>query len=362
MARKASKPNRVFVSHSHDDREFVEREIVALLRDHGVKVWYATEDIKTASQWEQSIRQGLQQSDWFLVVLSPRSVNSEWVGAEVHWAMDERRRQFVPVLAEDCEWQDLHLMMRRIQYVDFRRDLDDARRRLLDTWGIVLEPAKSDDSRAPHNVTPKQTDEPPPPVTGDITRHLEIITNSIGMELVLIPPGDFLMGSPEEEKDRRDDETLHRVRITEPFHLSVYKVTQSEYERVMGENPSHFSSGGGGNVQVSNLETSRFPVEQVTWEDAIDFCRKLSLLPEEKAAGRIYRLPTEAEWEYACRASTATPFHFGSQLNGREANCDGTPYGTDTEGPYLGRTTSVGSYQPNAFGLYDMHGNVSFTN
>ena len=82
-------------------------------------------------------------------------------------------------------------------------------------------------------------------------------------------------------------------------------------------------------------------------------------MPEEKKAGRTYRLPTEVEWEYACRAGTTTPFHFGSQLNGRQANCDGTvPYGTDTEGPNLEKTTPVGNYPANAWGLYDMHGNV----
>ncbi len=191
------------------------------------------------------------------------------------------------------------------------------------------------------------------------------ITNFTGMKLVLIPPGEFLMGSPESEQDTEVDEYQHRVRITKPFYLSVYEVTQSEYERVMGENPSWFSSGGSGSgkEKVSDLDTSRFPVERVNWQNAVEFCRKLSELPEERAGGRIYRLPMEAEWEYACRAGTTTPFHFGSELNGSQTNCDGTrPYGTSTEGPQLGRTTTVGSYAANAFGLYDMHGNVSFTN
>jgi formylglycine-generating enzyme required for sulfatase activity len=97
----------------------------------------------------------------------------------------------------------------------------------------------------------------------------------------------------------------------------------------------------------------------VSWEEAVEFCRKLRELPAERAAGHVYRLPTEAEWEYACRAETATAFHFGSSCNGREANCDGSrPYGTSDKGPHLGRTTAVGSYRANAFGLYDMHGNV----
>jgi len=144
-----------------------------------------------------------------------------------------------------------------------------------------------------------------------------------------------------------------------PFYLGTYEVTQAEYERVMNHNRSGFSWGGHGKEEVSGLDTSRFPVETVSWEDAMEFCRKLSSIPKEKEAGRVYRLPTEAEWEYACRAGTTTPFHFGSELNGREANCSGRfPYGTILRGRYLGRPSTVGSYAPNAFGLYDMHGNI----
>ena len=184
--------------------------------------------------------------------------------------------------------------------------------------------------------------------------------NSIGMEMVLIPAGEFLMGSPEGEKDSASDQhPQHPVQITKPFYMAAYTVTQGEYQRVMGSNPSCFSASGKGGEKVSTMDTSRFPVEQVSWEEAVGFCRKLSALPEEQAAGRAYRLPTEAEWEYACRAGSSTPFHFGSVLNGNEANCDGNyPYGTETKGQYLGRTTAVGSYRPNAFGLFDMHGNV----
>ncbi len=179
------------------------------------------------------------------------------------------------------------------------------------------------------------------------------LTNSIGMKLILIPPGEFMMGSPDSEEKRGSHEgPQHQVRITKPFYLGVYQVTQEEYERVMGTNPSYFKTASG-------QDTSRFPVEQVSWDDALKFCRKLSALPSERSAGREYRLPTEAEWEYACRAGTTTPFHFGSVLNGRQANHDGNrPYGTSEKGPYLERTTTVGSYSANGFGLYDMHGNV----
>jgi formylglycine-generating enzyme required for sulfatase activity len=193
---------------------------------------------------------------------------------------------------------------------------------------------------------------PPPSVAKEVT-------NSIGMKLVLIPAGKFQMGSPKEEKDRSDDEEQHEVEITRPFYMGVYPVTQQEYEKVMGKNPSGFCRTGGGKDKVANLDTSRFPVERVSWQDAREFCKKLSELAEEKHSGRIYRLPTEAEWEYACRAGTESPFYFGRSLSSEQANFDGNyPYGSAAKGPCLGRTTTVGSYKPNAFGLYDMHGNV----
>ena len=180
----------------------------------------------------------------------------------------------------------------------------------------------------------------------------------VKLEFVLIPAGEFMMGSPKSE-GISDERPQHRVRISKPFYMGIYEVTQAEYQKVMRKNPSWFSSTGRGKERVSGVDTSRFPVERVSWNDAVEFCRKLSVLPAEKAAGRSYRLPTEAEWEYACRAGTTTPFHFGDSLNGKEANCDGTnPYGTGTKGSYLQRTTTVGCYRPNAFGLYDMHGNV----
>ncbi|MBC8426491.1 SUMF1/EgtB/PvdO family nonheme iron enzyme [bacterium] len=187
---------------------------------------------------------------------------------------------------------------------------------------------------------PTQPPMQPKPPSG-VTAEREI-TNSLGMKLKLIPAGEFQMGSPESEENRWSDEgPQHRVRITRPFYLGVYEVTQSEYEAVMGSNPSKFKG-------------ARLPVETVSWEEAMDFCRKLSA-----TEGVEYRLPTEAEWEYACRAGTTTPFSFGSSLNGDQANCDGNyPYGTLTKGAYKKQTVTVGSYAANAFGLYDLHGNV----
>jgi uncharacterized protein (TIGR02996 family) len=179
-------------------------------------------------------------------------------------------------------------------------------------------------------------------------------TNSLGMKFVLIPPGKFLMGSPESEAGRSDEEgPQHEVEITRPFYLGIHPVTQGQYRKVTGKNPSHFNRKNGGGAD--------HPVSQVSWEEAASFCRKLSERAEEKAAGRTYRLPTEAEWEYACRggANSSSPFFFGDSLSFTEANFNGNyPYGGAAKGPFLERTTPVGTYPPNAFGLYDMHGTI----
>jgi uncharacterized protein (TIGR02996 family) len=187
------------------------------------------------------------------------------------------------------------------------------------------------------------------------------LTNSIGMQFVLIPPGTFLMGSPAGESERDNDEQQHRVEITRPFYLGVYPVTQTQWQAVMHNNPSHFSATGDGKAKVKGLDTSDFPVEQVSWEDATAFLDKLSALEEEHEARWNYRLPTEAEWEYACRGGTASNqiFHFGNTLSSKQANFDGrSPYGGAATGPYLQRTSKVGSHPANGFGLHDMHGNL----
>ena len=192
----------------------------------------------------------------------------------------------------------------------------------------------------------------------------KVITNSIGMKLVYIPPGEFLMGSPrsEQEQCKKDSgqggwaaqEIQHEVAITKGFCIGVYAVTQEEYEIVMGKNPSWFSATGGGKNDIAGLDTRRFPVENVSWNDATEFCRKLS----EKER-KTYRLPTEAEWEYACRAGTKTAFCFGNTMSTDQANYNGNAvFGNGHKGVYRERPMPVGRFPANAFGLYDMHGNV----
>jgi len=182
------------------------------------------------------------------------------------------------------------------------------------------------------NPTPPSTTNNPTPV------ELPESADSIGMEFKMIPAGDFLMGSPQTETRRNEDEFQHRVRITKPFKMCVHEVTQAQYEQVMGNNRSMFKG-------------AEHPVEAVNWVDAVEFCRRLSELPAEKAAGNIYRLPTEAQWEYACRAGTTTQFSFGDD----EADLGDYAWYAENS---ANKTHPVGSKLPNAWGLYDMHGNV----
>jgi hypothetical protein len=127
----------------------------------------------------------------------------------------------------------------------------------------------------------------------------------------------------------------------------------------MDTNPSSFSRTGLLKDAPNDLDPATLPVDNVTWFAAVELCRRLSNLPAEKEAGRVYRLPTEAEWEYSCRAGTKSIFHFGDSLSSAQANFNGNhPFGEAEKGPFLNRTATVGSYKPNAFGLYDMHGNL----
>ena len=153
----------------------------------------------------------------------------------------------------------------------------------------------------------------------------------IKLEMVLIPAGKFVMGSPKKEKGRDDDETQHEVTLTKSYYMSKYQVTQEQWEAVMGKNPS-------------GIKGAQLPVTDISWDDCQNFIRKLNGLTKSK-----YWLPTEAEWEYACRAGTTTAYSFGAKITPKDANYDDSK---------LGKPVEVGRYNPNAFGLYDMHGNV----
>lgn len=168
--------------------------------------------------------------------------------------------------------------------------------------------------------------------------------NIIGMTFALIPAGTFTMGSPPNEPGRYEDETRHQVTISRPFYMQTTEVTQGQWKAVMEINPSSFRSCG-----------NDCPVEQVSWNDAQEFIRRLN---QRKGTDK-HCLPTEAEWEYACRAGTTTPFNTGNCLSRDQANyCGDSPLTGCQRGNFSVETVCVASYSPNAWGLYDMHGNV----
>jgi formylglycine-generating enzyme required for sulfatase activity len=183
----------------------------------------------------------------------------------------------------------------------------------------------------------------PKPSSGIQNKRTGSAVNSIGMEFVYIPPGTFTMGSPKDEPGRYNDEIQHEVTISKPFFMQTTEVTQGQWKAVMGNNPSRFKDCG-----------DNCPVESVSWNDIQDFIKKLN----QKGEG-TYRLPTEAEWEYAARAGTMTPFAFGKCLSTDQANYNGNyPLEDCPKGQWRQKTVPVGSFDPNAWGLYDMHGNV----
>ena len=183
------------------------------------------------------------------------------------------------------------------------------------------------------------------------TGFIQDLANDTQLEMMLVPGGTFIMGSPPEELERRDNESPQHSVTVQPFFMGKYQVTQAQWRfvaqlaqvnRELEQDPSNFK----GDNRL---------VEQVSWEDAVEFCDRLS-----QYTGRTYRLPSEAEWEYACRAGTTTPFHFGETITTDLANYDGnSTYGNGVKGVYRKETTEVGRFGvANNFGLYDMHGNV----
>ncbi len=173
---------------------------------------------------------------------------------------------------------------------------------------------------------------------------LEVKSRKTDIAFRLVPAGTFTMGSPSNEENRSSDETQHSVTISKPFYCGKFEVTQAQWKQVMGTSPSKFQG-------------SENPVEQVSWDDCQTFLKKLCDL--EGVPQGTYRLLTEAQWEYACRAGTTTPFCYGNRLDSTMANFDGNyPYGGASKKVYRKKTVSVGQFKPNAWGMYDMHGNV----
>jgi formylglycine-generating enzyme required for sulfatase activity len=208
---------------------------------------------------------------------------------------------------------------------------------------VVVAVEESDKDRQPEVDAPAITPGDGLAVSPNQPREVLVeLGDNLYMRLAPVKAGTFMMGSPRSEVDRQDDETQHEVTISKPFLIGVCAVTQEQYAFLMGKNPSEFRR------DVQN------PVENVTWDEAAEFCRVMS-----EKTGKKVKLPTEAQWEYACRAGTVTPFHTGETIATGLANYDGRyVYGNGERGENRKMTTPTAAFLPNDFGLYDMHGNV----
>ena len=184
--------------------------------------------------------------------------------------------------------------------------------------------------------------------TKQVSYYTEQLAPKVGLDMILVPGGSFMMGSPDDEPERRDNEGPQHEVTVPSFFMGRYPVTQAQYEAVVGTNPA--TDYGADRFVAPNK-----PVVGVSWDDAVEFCRRLF-----SRAGREYRLPSEAEWEYACRAGTTTPFYFGQIITTDLVNYDGRQaYNDSPKGEFRNGTTPVDNFEyANAFGLSDMHGNV----
>jgi formylglycine-generating enzyme required for sulfatase activity len=387
---------RLFCSYSRQDealREQLETHLATLKRQNLV-TWF-DRLLEPGSDWDARIKEELDQADIIVLLVSPDFLASNYCyETEVARAIARHNAGtacVIPVLLRSTDIEGLELFKlngypRGLKPVTQWSDRDEAwldvvkgirravnqlsQKRSVSAPAVVSSPIVSSPvasspvvsasslslhSFAFESVTVNEVGKVAQYQTGEAQQWQEDLGHGVVLETVSIPGGRFLMGSPRDEEGRSADNSespQHPVEVT-PFFMGKYPVTQSQYEAVMGNNPSNFKENG-----------AHRPVETVSWNDAIAFCQKLS-----QKTDRTYRLPSEAEWEYACRAGTTTPFHFGKTISTDLANYRGTDwefggtvypgnYGSGSKGEYREQTTPVGQFPPNAFGLFDMHGNV----
>lgn len=310
----------IFLSHAHEDETRI-RDLVPALEGHGWSIFW-DRDIPIGRTWQNYIGQALTDAKCVIVAWSHHSVTSEWVIEEANNA--KKRGLLMPILLDPVDPPLGFGSIQAADLTDWKPGYSSPRFDQLtrDIAGVV--------GGKPRQPPPEEELAPP----GASTQRA--FTNSIGLSFVLIPAGSFTMGSPAGEPDRDNDERQHPVTISKPFYLQITEVTQKQWTQVMESNPSRFRDCG-----------DDCPVEWVSWDDAREFIRKLN----QKEGGRKYRLPSEAEWEYACRAGSAGRFCFGDDA----AKLGEYAWYEANSGR---KTHPVGRNKPNAWGLYDMHGNV----
>ncbi|MDJ0897579.1 MAG: SUMF1/EgtB/PvdO family nonheme iron enzyme [Xenococcus sp. MO_188.B8] len=315
----------VFLSYNREDRSEVIK-IAQQLKQRHLKPWLDVWELPPGQSWQDLLEEQIEQIKSAAVFVGSSGFGP-WQEVEMRAFIREfikRRCPVIPVLLENAPQEPaLPILLQDLTWVDFRHAESNPMGRLI--WGITQIKPDNFDSFQVTDVEPLK---PVPEVKSKFQRFTEDLGNGVELEMIAIPGGKFLMGSPEGEGDD-SEKPQHEVAV-QSFYMGKFLITQAQYQQVMGKNPSHFQG-------------DERPVECVSWDDAVEFCQKLS-----KQTGKGYRLPSEAEWEYAARAGTNTKYSFGDDISGKLANYGGN----------IGETTSVDQYEANSFGLFDMHGNV----
>jgi formylglycine-generating enzyme required for sulfatase activity len=335
----------IFICYSRSDRALAD-QLVQRLRAAG---WSVFIDVQTrvGERWHKTLQREMHAAQAFVALWSERSIDSDYVLEEAEYG--KRKGILVPAFIERVDFPYGFSRIQTADLVGWAGEPDHpGLAQILDALRQQLGGAEA--SPGPLSALP-----PSPPATpaasGLAARKTfrdPLKSGGEGPLLVVIPAGRFRMGSRVNEPDRSDDEgPQHEVNLAQPFAIGVHAVTFDDYDRYAAANGSE-KPGDEGWGRGSR------PVINVSWDDAQAYCRWLG-----EQTRRAYRLPSEAEWEYACRAGTTTPFHYGSRISSEQANFNGSyAYNGSAKGEYRGQTLPVGSFPPNAFGLYDMHGNV----
>jgi formylglycine-generating enzyme required for sulfatase activity len=376
MSSTAVAPPRVFISYSHDSAEHRRRvlELSNRLREDGVDCHIDQYEVSPPEGWPRWMERRIQEADFVLIVCTEiyarrfagTAPAGEGKGAKFEgvvitqtlYQKEMHNERFIPVVfsAEDARHHRPALLDGATFYrVDEAEGYEKLYRHVTNQPAVIKPVLGTRRELPPQPVQPVVSDFSAP--TGAILA--PSFENALGMKFQLIPAGSFFMGSSDDDvreafanakrywkdatlKILRREQPPHRVTFARPFYLGAHQVTQAQWRAVMGDNPSCFKGDD-------------LPVESVSWEEAQVFLIRLN----RRNDGWKYRLPSEAEWEYACRAGTTTPFSFGDTITSAQVNYNGNAYFFGAQkGEFRGKTTPVGSFPPNAWGLHDMHGNV----
>ena len=370
---------QIFLAHASEDKPAV-LALHERLKQAGYKPWLDKKDLIGGQNWRSVIPKAIANSQLFIACLSQRSIAKQgFVQREFKMALNQYADRppnsiyLIPLRLDECDIPDLRqeeygLNLRDLHWLDYWEEDGFEQLERAIGYQFKLEPEEPKQLLSVFNFEVVGVNAKGEQIRKESKQSQyfrEDLGKGITLEMVAIPGGTFLMGTEDEEIERlvkkfnwegfRRERSQHKVTI-QPFFMGKYPITQAQWQAIASRTdlkvkqdldfkPAYFKY---------RPDSDRRPVEQVNWYDAIEFCARLS-----KLTGGEYRLPSEAEWEYACRAGTTTPFYFGETITGELANYNASnTYADEPNGEYRNETTRVGQFPPNAFGLYDMHGNV----